>query len=250
MMDAPSTERLAERGVEEREVFGMGPDGVCTSLLKDTQELWLRSHESRSPRRKSATAFGFAAFFQGRFFSPSAFGLEMPPILTPREHFALLTRPPGQRAASRQRVPSMVYAVALANTALIERIKEIVGRAKGGDLDGAYDGYRDLFASGDFASYAVGDQRQALRLMISMKNTPRPATPAMAEAHRTASALLSALVAAHRDPADHELLGICHVVLGDEAGASNVFRAGLALERERDPQSKLCGVLMKRVSEL
>jgi hypothetical protein len=138
----------------------------------------------------------------------------------------------------------------LANVALVSRIKEIVGRAKGGDLEGAYGGYRDLFASGDFAGYAVEDQRQALRLMISMKNTPRPATPAMAEAHRAASTLLSALVATHREPADHELLGICHVVLGDEASASNVFRAGLALERDRDAQSKLCGVLMKRVSEL
>jgi hypothetical protein len=138
----------------------------------------------------------------------------------------------------------------LANAALVSRIKEIVGRAKGGDLEGAYAGYRDLFASGDFAGYATDDQRQALRLMISMKNTPKPATPAMADAHRAASALLSTLVTTHREPADHELLGICHVVLGDEATASNVFRAGLAIERERDPQSKLCGVLMKRVSEL
>jgi hypothetical protein len=138
----------------------------------------------------------------------------------------------------------------LANTALIDRIKEIVGRAKGGDLDGAYDGYRDLFASGDFAGYAIDDRRQAMRLMISMKNTPKPATQAMAEAHRAASVLLSQLVATHREPADHELLGSCHVVLGDEAAASSVLRAGLALERERDPQSKLCGVLMKRVSEL
>jgi hypothetical protein len=143
-----------------------------------------------------------------------------------------------------------IYAGALANTALVNRIKEIVGLAKGGDLDGAYDGYRDLFASADFAGYSLEDQRQALRLMISMKNTPKPATQAMVGAHRAASALLTGLVAAHREPADHELLGICHVVFGDEAGASEVFRAGLALERERDPQSKLCGTLMKRVSEL
>ena len=37
-------------------------------------------------------------------------------------------------------------------------------------------------------------------------------------------------------------------VLGDEVSASRVFRAGLALERAKDPQSKLCGTLMKRVS--
>jgi hypothetical protein len=138
----------------------------------------------------------------------------------------------------------------VANPVLVNRLKEIVGRAKGGDLDAAYDGYRDLFASEDFTGHPVEDQRQALRLMISMKNAPRPATPAMVEAHHAASVLLSGLVAAHREPADHELLGLCHLVAGDEAGASSVFRAGLALERDRDPQSKLCGTLMKRVSEL
>ena len=70
----------------------------------------------------------------------------------------------------------------------------------------------------------------------------------MTEAHRAALGLLSALVSGHAEPADHELLGICHLVLGDEPSAAAVFRAGLALERERDPQSKLCGTLMKRVS--
>jgi len=142
------------------------------------------------------------------------------------------------------------YAPVLANDALVARIKEIVGRAKGGDLDGAYDGYRDLFAGAEFASFQVEDQRQALRLMVSMKNTPKPATPAMLEAHRAASVRLSDLVSTHAEPADHELLGICYIVFGDEAAASSIFRAGLALERERDPQSKLCGALMKRVSEL
>jgi hypothetical protein len=94
---------------------------------------------------------------------------------------------------------------------MIDRIKEIVGRAKGGDLDGAYDGYRDLFASGDFAGYAIDDQRQAMRLMISMKNTPKPATQAMAEAHRAASVLLSQLVATHREPAgERQTAGRAH----------------------------------------
>jgi hypothetical protein len=138
----------------------------------------------------------------------------------------------------------------LANDALVSQIKEIVGRAKAGDLESAYDGYRDLFASADFAGYRLEDQRQALRLMISMKGAPKPPTDGMVAAHRAASLLLTGLVSAHSEPADHELLGMCHVVLGDEAAASAVFRAGLAIERERSPQSKLCGVLMKRVSEL
>ncbi len=136
----------------------------------------------------------------------------------------------------------------MANEELVRQVKEIVGRAKLGDLDGAYLGYRDLFASTAFATYRVEDQRQALQLMVLMKGAPKPATPAMIEAHGAGRALLSTLVAAHGEPSDHELLGICHVVLGDEASASTVFKAGLAIERERSPQSKLCGALMKRVS--
>ena len=50
------------------------------------------------------------------------------------------------------------------------------------------------------------------------------------------------------DAADYEMLGVCQVMLGDEASASETFKAGLAIERRRDPQSKLCGTLMKRVS--
>jgi hypothetical protein len=127
-------------------------------------------------------------------------------------------------------------------------VKEIVGRAKLGDLDGAYLGYRDLFQSAPFAGYRIEDQRQALQLMVLMKGAPKPATPAMVLAHTAARDALSPLVAAHSEPSDFELLGICHVVLGDEPSASTVFKAGLAIERERSPQSKLCGALMKRVS--
>jgi hypothetical protein len=140
------------------------------------------------------------------------------------------------------------YAPSVANEELVRSVKEIIGRAKSGDTDGAYRGYRDLFASPTFAAYRVEDQRQALQLMVLMKGAPKPATTTMVDAHRAAQGLLSGLVASHAEPSDHELLGICHVVLGDEASASTVFRAGLAIERERDPQSKLCGTLMKRVS--
>ena len=136
----------------------------------------------------------------------------------------------------------------MANEELVRSVKDIVARAKTGDLDGAYQGYRDLFASASFAGYRVEDQRQALQLMVLMKGAPQKFTPAMIAAHGAAQQLLSGLVARHAEPSDHELLGICHVVLGDEASASSVFRAGLALERARDPQSKLCGTLMKRVS--
>ena len=136
----------------------------------------------------------------------------------------------------------------MANEALARSVKDIISRAKNGDADGAYDGYRELFVSPEFAGYRVEDQRQALQLMILMKGAPKPPTRAMVKAHSAASASLTGIVAAHGEPSDHELLGICHVVLGDEASASTVFKAGLAIERVRDPQSKLCGALMKRVS--
>ena len=123
----------------------------------------------------------------------------------------------------------------MANEDLVRVIKEIVTRAKNGDPDGAYRGYQDLFASDAFAGFRAEDQRQALRLMVMMKGAPKPPTPPMVEAHRAA---------------DHELLGLCHVACGDEPSASTVFRAGLAIERERNPQSPLCGMLMKRVSML
>ncbi len=142
---------------------------------------------------------------------------------------------------------STVYCL-VANEDLVRSIKEIVGRAKEGDPDGAYLGYQQLFAGDAFATFRLEDQRQALRLMVLMKGAPKPATPAMVDAHRAAAALLVDFVARHAEPADHELLGICHVVCGDEAAASAVFRAGLTLERERNPQSSLCGSLMKRVS--
>jgi hypothetical protein len=136
----------------------------------------------------------------------------------------------------------------VANDALIESVKRIMAQAKEGGLDAGYQGYRELFASTAFAGYRVEDQRQALKLMLLMKGAPKPPSAAMTEAHRAALGTLSALVSGHAEPADHELLGICHLVLGDEASAGAVFRAGLTLERERDPQSKLCGALMKRVS--
>lgn len=138
----------------------------------------------------------------------------------------------------------------MANEKLVQDIKAIVARGKDGDLVGLYSGYRDLFAAAPFIGYRVEDQRQALRLMITMKGTPTKPTPAMIEAHRAAITPLKHIVEVHKEPKDHELLGICHVVVGDETAAMAVFKAGLAIERERSPQSDLCGALMKRVSML
>ena len=135
----------------------------------------------------------------------------------------------------------------MANEALVKSVKDIAAASKTGDTEGAYRGYRDLFASDAFASYRVEDQRQALRLMILAKGLPPKPTPAMSEAYQSAVTCLTRMVP-QGDAADYEMLGVCQVMLGDEASASETFKAGLAIERQRDPQSKLCGTLMKRVS--
>lgn len=138
----------------------------------------------------------------------------------------------------------------MANEALVNAVKQIVALSKNGDADGAYAGYGALFSGAEFSTYRPEDQRQALKLMILAKGVPSTPTPAMIDAHRAALGPLTELVSALGEPADHELLGICHVVLGNEESASNIFKAGLALERERNPSSDLCGALMKRVSML
>lgn len=136
----------------------------------------------------------------------------------------------------------------MANEELVGAVKRVVSLARSGNLDQAYLGYRDIFSSPVFMTYRPDDQRQALRLMVLAKNAPRTPTDAMLEAHRAAVPALTELVSVHQEPADHEMLGICHLLLGREEAASNIFRAGLAIERERNPGSDLCGELMKRIS--
>jgi len=133
---------------------------------------------------------------------------------------------------------------------LVVAIKAIVASARTGDLDAAYAGYRALFSSPAFCTSDAHDKRPALRLMVHAKGVPDPPTAAMVAAHREAIARLTELVSQFGEPADHEMLGMCHVVAGDEKRAAEVFRAGLTIERERNAQSDLCGTLMKRVSML
>jgi hypothetical protein len=131
---------------------------------------------------------------------------------------------------------------------LIQEVKRIVAVGREGTPDDAYAGYEKLFSGKAFGKCKPEDQRQALRLMIFNKAAPKEPTPAMLSAHRAALAPLTELVSAHGEPADHELLGVCHVMLGNSESASSIFKAGLAIERERNPSSDLCGELMKRVS--
>jgi hypothetical protein len=76
------------------------------------------------------------------------------------------------------------------------------------------------------------------------------ATPIVVEAHRAALVPLTELVSAHNDAGDHEMLGVCHVVLGNEDSARAIFKRGLAIERETNPTSDLCGSLLTRISML
>jgi hypothetical protein len=138
----------------------------------------------------------------------------------------------------------------MANEALVSAVKAIVANARGGKVDEAYQGYRALFSSPAFKTYEPSEKRQALKIMVHAKGVPDPATATMVEAHRAAIEPLTELVSAYGEPADYEMLGMCHVLLGNEEGAGNVFRAALAIERERSPGSDLCGALMKRVSML
>jgi hypothetical protein len=138
----------------------------------------------------------------------------------------------------------------MASPELVAAVKVIVGNARAGDMNAAYAGYRSLFSSPGFAACEPQEKRQALRLMVHAKGVPDPPTPPMVEAYRVAIPMLEELVKQHGEPADHEMLGMCHVATGDEKTAAEVFRVGLTLERERNAQSDLCGALMKRVSML
>jgi hypothetical protein len=138
----------------------------------------------------------------------------------------------------------------MSNEALVSAVKKIVAFAKEKKLDEAYAGYKDLFSDPAFTKYKPEDQRQALRLMVLAKGQPAKPTPLMLEAYRAALVPLSELVSAHEEPGDYEMLGVCHVVIGNEESASRIFKAALAIERQRNPQSDLCGRLMTRVSQL
>lgn len=138
----------------------------------------------------------------------------------------------------------------MANEALVQAVKSIMKLGKEGKVDEAYHGYKNLFESPDFETFRPEDQRQALRLMIHAKGAPDKPTDAMIQAHAAAVRPLTNLVLTHGEPADHELLGLCYVRVGDIQSADTAFRAGLNIERERNPSSDLCGLLMKRISLL
>lgn len=137
----------------------------------------------------------------------------------------------------------------MSKDALVSAVKQIVATSRSGDVETSFDGYRDLFAEPWFSANRPEDQRQALKLLVLAKRTGQPSAKLL-EAHRAAIAPLTELVSNLSDPEDYEMLGVCHLVLGNEEAASNLFRQGLTLERERNPASDLCGRLMTRVASI
>ncbi len=135
------------------------------------------------------------------------------------------------------------------NETLVAALKKIAVLSRNGRTEDAYRDYAALFSSPAFADFRPEDQRQALRLMVLAKSPPA-VTETVKEAHRIALVRIAALVKALEDPADYELLGVTKLLFEDTKAASEAFTKGLALERERNPQSELCGKLMQRVSSL
>ncbi|MBS2013882.1 MAG: hypothetical protein JST00_13415 [Deltaproteobacteria bacterium] len=137
----------------------------------------------------------------------------------------------------------------MSKEALVAAVKEIVTLARSGDAEASYDGYKALFERPDFGVNRPEDQRQALKLFVLAKRQGQPSEKLVA-AHRAAIGPLTDLVSSHNEPEDFEMLGICHLVVGNEEAAANMFRHGLTLERERNAASDLCGRLMTRVSSI
>lgn len=137
----------------------------------------------------------------------------------------------------------------MSKEALVGAVKQIVSTSRAGDVEGLYDGYRDLFAAPWFLQNRPEDQRQALKLLVLAKRTGKPSDKLIA-ALRSALVPLTELVSTLNEPENLEMLGVCHLTLGNEDAASNLFRQGLTLERERNPASDLCGRLMTRVAAI
>lgn len=137
----------------------------------------------------------------------------------------------------------------MSKEALVAAVKEIVTVARSGDAEASFDGYKALFERPDFSANRPEDQRQALKLLVLAKRQGQPSAK-LVEAHRAAIAPLTDLVSQHNEPEDFEMLGICHLAVGNEQAAANMFRQGLTLERDRNAASDLCGRLMTRVSSI
>ncbi len=136
----------------------------------------------------------------------------------------------------------------MATEALVAQVKQILALAKAGNVEDAFKGYAALYRSPEFRTYPMEEQRQAIKLVANIKVPPNKPSAAQIDAFRAAIEPLSEVLGALGSPEDFQWLGICCLVTGDEKRAGELFRTGLKLERERNPQSDLCGSLMKWVA--
>jgi hypothetical protein len=114
--------------------------------------------------------------------------------------------PPGRS------MPATIEIDARDRQSLATTVKRIVGVARDGDTQLAFQAYASLFDDSGFASQRAQDQRQVLKLMVMAKSVPPPSQPVV-NAYRSALARLQALVDGGNDPADQEMLGVCKRVL-------------------------------------
>ncbi len=135
------------------------------------------------------------------------------------------------------------------NQVLVAALKKIALLSRNGRTDEAYREYATLFASSAFSEYRADDQRAALKLMVLAKSPPA-VNDIVREAYRAALGRIETIVKAGEEPADYELLGVAQIALDDATAAAEAFSKALSIERANNPQSELCGNLMKRVAAL
>ena len=138
----------------------------------------------------------------------------------------------------------------MASEQLVRTVKKIASYARAGQTEQAYAACGELFSDPAFLLNTAEEQRRVLKLMIHIKRRENIAPPYVIEAHRAAIRPLTELAGAFGEPSDFEMLGICQAMCGDEHSAGISFRAGLGIERARNPQSDLCGSLMKWVASV
>lgn len=96
---------------------------------------------------------------------------------------------------------------------LIQALTQITSDFRRGDLDAAYQGYRDLFSSPIFTQASADDRHEALQQLVHTQGAPEQPTRAMRIAHDAAITPLHDLIAERDDPRDRELLRLCKHLL-------------------------------------
>ena len=157
-----------------------------------------------------------------------------PPIAVPRPS----TAPPSASPPSEGR-----------DERFVEAVKKIVLVLKSGRTDDGYQQYADLLRAGSFTQYRPDDQRQAIKMLLLAK-PPAVRTEPVSAAFHAAIDRIQALIDAHADPADYEMLGVARLHLEEKEAAHTAFEVALKLERARNPASDLVSNLERRLSQV